>query len=164
MPARHTRLSPSAVQSALGEALAELRRSLELPDSFPPEVVAEAEEVAASDAAVDGSDAERADLRDLAFLTIDPEGSRDLDQAMHIARAGDGFVVHYAIADLAAFVRPGGAIDAEARRRGQTLYAPDGSIPRPCRTGPRRSCPTRTAAPMCGASRSMPRERTAPRT
>ncbi|WP_456284863.1 RNB domain-containing ribonuclease [Microbacterium sp. JZ101] len=129
MPARHTRLSPSAVQSALGEALAELRRSLELPDSFPPEVVAEAEEVAASDAAVDGSDAERADLRDLVFLTIDPEGSRDLDQAMHIARAGDGFVVHYAIADLAAFVRPGGAIDAEARRRGQTLYAPDGSIP-----------------------------------
>lgn len=129
MPARHTRLSPSAVQSALGEALAELRRSLELPESFPRGVVAEAEEVAASGVAVDGSDADRADLRELAFLTIDPEGSRDLDQAMHIARAGDGFVVHYAIADLAAFARPGGAIDAEARRRGQTLYAPDGSIP-----------------------------------
>ncbi|MDN3311458.1 RNB domain-containing ribonuclease [Microbacterium oryzae] len=129
MPARHTRLSPSAVQTALGESLAELRRSLELPEAFPPAVLAEAEAVVASGTAVDGSDDERADLRALPFLTIDPEGSRDLDQAMHIAREGGGFVAHYAIADLAAFVRPGGAIDAEAQRRGQTLYAPDGSVP-----------------------------------
>lgn len=129
MPARLPRLSPSAVRTQLADALAELRRSLELPEAFPEDVVAEAEAVVASGEAVDGSDADRADLRDLDFHTIDPEGSRDLDQALSIERAGSGFVVHYAIADLAAFVRPGGAIDAETRRRGQTLYAPDGSVP-----------------------------------
>jgi len=129
MPARFTRLSPSAVRTQLADALAELRRSLKLPEEFPAEVVAEAEGVVASGEAVDGSDAGRADLREIEFHTIDPEGSRDLDQALSISREGSGFVVHYAIADLAAFVRPGGAIDAETRRRGQTIYAPDGSVP-----------------------------------
>ncbi len=66
-------------------------------------------------------------------MTIDPEGSTDLDQAVHIARSdggnGSGFVVSYAIADVPLFVPPGGAVDAEARRRGQTIYAPDGRIP-----------------------------------
>lgn len=129
MPARIAHLSPSAVQSALAESLAQLRRDLELPDAFPADVLAEAEAVAAAGEAVDGSDASREDLRNLEFHTIDPEGSRDLDQALCIERSGSGFVVHYTIADLAAFVRPGGAIDAETRRRGQTLYAPDGSVP-----------------------------------
>lgn len=129
MPARHAHLSPSAVQTALAESLEGLRRELELPQEFPAGVIAEAEEVVASGDAVDGSDPDRADLRDLEFHTIDPEGSRDLDQALCIERDGSGFVVHYAIADLAAFVRPGGAIDAETRERGQTLYAPDGSVP-----------------------------------
>jgi exoribonuclease R len=129
MPARIAHLSSSAVQSALAASLAELRRGLELPEAFPDEVIAEAESVVAAGAAVDGSDEDRADLRELDFHTIDPEGSRDLDQALSIARDGSGFLVHYAIADLAAFVRPGGAIDAETRRRGQTLYAPDGSVP-----------------------------------
>ncbi|WP_324288022.1 RNB domain-containing ribonuclease [Agrococcus sp. SL85] len=63
------------------------------------------------------------------FVTIDPPGSTDLDQALHLAREGAGIVVRYAIADVSAFVAPGGAIDAEARRRGQTLYAPDARIP-----------------------------------
>jgi len=129
MPARFTRLSPTAVRTRLAESLAELRRALELPADFPADVVAEAERAAAAPEAVDGSDAARADLRDVELHTIDPEGSRDLDQALGIARDGSGFIVHYAIADLAAFVRPGGAMDAEARRRGQTLYAPDGSVP-----------------------------------
>lgn len=128
MPGRHAHLTPSAVQGALAESLAELRRTLDLPQSYPADAEAEAAAVAAG-AAVDGSDDERPDLTDVPFHTIDPEGSRDLDQALHLGRAGDGFTVRYAIADLAALVRPGGAIDAEARRRGQTLYAPDGSIP-----------------------------------
>jgi len=128
MPARHAHLTPSAVQSALARSLAALRRELELPESYPAE--AEAEAAAVADApAVDGSDDARPDLTDIPFHTIDPAGSRDLDQALHLERAGDGFRVRYAIADLAAFVRPGGALDAETRRRGQTLYAPDGSIP-----------------------------------
>ena len=53
----------------------------------------------------------------------------DLDQALHIERAGDGYRVRYAIADVPAFVRAGGAVDAETRRRGQTIYAPDQRTP-----------------------------------
>ena len=49
----------------------------------------------------------------------------DLDQAMHLERRDGGYRVRYAIADVAAFVRPGGAMDAESHARGQTFYAPD---------------------------------------
>nr|WP_239522628.1 RNB domain-containing ribonuclease [Geodermatophilus sabuli] len=63
------------------------------------------------------------------MVTVDPEGSRDLDQAVHLAARGAGFRVTYAIADVAAVVALGSALDAEARRRGQTLYTPDRRVP-----------------------------------
>jgi exoribonuclease R len=63
------------------------------------------------------------------LITIDPEGSRDLDQALHIARDGAGYVISYAIADVAAFVVPGTALDAETHRRVTTLYFPDEKTP-----------------------------------
>jgi len=125
MTARKARLSSSG--RALAESFAALRAELQIPAEYPADAVAEAERVIMSGIAVDGSDDARADLEYIPFLTIDPEGSRDLDQAMHLERDGDGYVVHYAIADLAAFVVPGGALDAATRERGQTLYAPDGS-------------------------------------
>jgi exoribonuclease R len=74
-------------------------------------------------------DATRRDARDLELVTVDPAGSRDLDQAFHAERDGGGFRVHYAIADVAAFVTPGGAVDQEAWSRGETLYLPDGRAP-----------------------------------
>jgi exoribonuclease R len=86
-------------------------------------VLVEAERAAAA------PDLPERDWTDLEFVTIDPPGSRDLDQAMQLERRGDGYRVRYAIADVPAFVRPGSAVDAEARRRGQTLYAPDRRIP-----------------------------------
>lgn len=101
-----------------------IREELEVPGDFPPKVVAEAERVAAQPLSLP----ER-DETDLPFLTIDPPGSRDLDQAMHLSREGDGYRVRYAIAHLESFVEPGGVIDAEARRRGQTIYAPDQRTP-----------------------------------
>ena len=70
-----------------------------------------------------------ADRRELPFVTVDPAGSMDLDQALHLERRRGGYVVHYAIADVPGFVRADGAIDREARRRGQTLYAADGRVP-----------------------------------
>ncbi|WP_344716695.1 RNB domain-containing ribonuclease [Gordonia defluvii] len=74
--------------------------------------------------------AQRDDLRHLPFVTIDPLAARDLDQAVHLqADADGGFLVHYAIADVAALVVPGGALDIEARRRGTTFYFPDGAVP-----------------------------------
>src|SRR3954454_20400287 len=66
---------------------------------------------------------------DVPFVTIDPPGSRDLDQAMHIERKGDGHRVRYAIADVGAFVAPGGPLDADTHARGVTVYAPDHNTP-----------------------------------
>ena len=100
MTARKARLRSSA--RALAASFAAWRAELQIPSAYPAAAVAEAEGVVASGAAVDGSDAARTDLTDVAFHTIDPEGSRDLDQAMRLARRGDGFEVQYAIADLAA--------------------------------------------------------------
>jgi len=128
VPARRPRLAPAQTHDELVESLAHLREELELPAGFPADVEAEAQRAARAVSADPGT-AELADLRDIEFLTIDPAGSTDLDQALHIERTPTGAVLHYAIADLPAFVTPGAAIDAEARLRGQTLYAADGRIP-----------------------------------
>jgi exoribonuclease R len=97
-----------------------VRAELDVPPEFPAEVLAEAERAAAEPALP------AYDATDVPLVTVDPPGSRDLDQALQLAaRPGGGFRVSYAIADVAAFVRPGGAVDAEARRRTQTLYSPD---------------------------------------
>ncbi len=113
----------AAAPTTLAEAVAELRTRLEIPADFPPEVTAAAEAAARRPRLPD------LDRTDLELLTIDPPGSKDLDQALHIAAAGAGFVVSYAIADVAAFVAAGDPVDAEARRRGLTLYAPDVRTP-----------------------------------
>ena len=67
----------------------------------------------------------RADLTSLPLVTIDPEGSLDLDQALFIERAGDGHRVYYAIADVAAHVVPDGPLDRDTHRRVETVYCPD---------------------------------------
>ncbi|UYO98314.1 RNB domain-containing ribonuclease [Microbacterium sp. M28] len=121
MPQRRAHVAPSAAQSELAAALAGLRASLDAPVEFSAQAESEAASASAS--------VPELDLRDVPFVTLDPPGSKDLDQAFHLARAGSGFEVRYAIADVPSFVTPGGALDAAARLRGQTLYAADGSIP-----------------------------------
>jgi exoribonuclease R len=74
-------------------------------------------------------DGRRRDLRDVPFLTIDPKGSRDLDQAYFAATRGDGFRVLYAIADVAAFVARDDPVDHDAHVRGVTVYMPDRRAP-----------------------------------
>lgn len=106
--------------------LAEIRTELRIPPDFPRQVTEEARAAARTAAR---STADYVDATAVPLVTIDPEGSVDLDQAVHVQRDGDGWRVRYAIADVAAFVRPGEAVDAEARRRGLTLYAPDGRTP-----------------------------------
>lgn len=61
-------------------------------------------------------------------MTLDPLSSTDLDQAFAIEAAGTHLLLHYAIADVASFVDPGGAIDREAWERGETIYLPDGKV------------------------------------
>jgi exoribonuclease R len=115
----------TAGTAAINRELVALRARLEIPEDWPPAVLAAAEAAARSPRLP------TEDARDIPFFTLDPPDSRDLDQAMHLERRPDGrgFRVHYAIADVAAFVTPGGEIDAEARRRVQTLYFPDRRIP-----------------------------------
>ncbi|MCG7209610.1 RNB domain-containing ribonuclease [Streptomyces arenae] len=122
MPRRHIRVK-GAPEAPLRAALSALRADLGVPDSFPVEVLAEAEG-AAKAPAVPAHDA-----TDIPFFTVDPPTSRDLDQAMHLSRHDGGYRVRYAIADVAAFVVPGGALDSEAHHRVTTLYFPDGRVP-----------------------------------
>ena len=151
-----TRLSTyTAPPAEVAQTLDALRAHYEVPTAFPPEALAEAE-AAAGAWAQDGParllDDGARDARDLELVTIDPPGSMDLDQAVLLERlpaqadhadqadtaageAGDApepaavYRVHYAIASLATFVTPGGALDAELRRRGETIYAPDAATP-----------------------------------
>ncbi|MFE2245807.1 ribonuclease catalytic domain-containing protein, partial [Streptomyces lavendulae] len=123
MPRRHLHMT-GAEGAALRAALRDLRTRLGVPAAFPAGVLAEAERAAAAPRLPSE------DATDLPLFTIDPPGSVDLDQAMHLAlRPAGGYRVHYAIADVAAFVTPGGALDAEAHRRVTTLYFPDERIP-----------------------------------
>lgn len=104
-----------------------IREKFELSAEFVPEL----EHAAA--AASDAFSTERFDARDLELVTIDPPGSKDLDQAVRIERgtedSAEGFTLFYAIADVGAFVPVDSALDVEARRRGETIYLPDGSVP-----------------------------------
>ena len=126
MPRRVVHVTESG-REAEGELLrrgvAALQQELGVTPRFPAEVDAEAEESARAPRLPD------LDRTDLPLVTIDPETARDLDQALHLERDGDGYVVHYAIADVAAFVTPGGAVDSEAHRRGETLYGLDSKVP-----------------------------------
>ena len=120
-----------------------------IPDIFPDAVLDEAE-------ALDPPAPEaREDLTDLPFITIDPEDARDHDDAVVACpdpdpRNAGGHVLWVAIADVAHFVRPGTALDAEARRRGNSTYFPDRVVP---------MLPERLSADLCsliaGADRSV---------
>ena len=118
MPRRHVRVSPPD-DAAIAASFGTLREQLEVSLEFPPEVVEDAERSSRAPRLPD------ADETAIPLVTIDPPGSLDLDQALHLERLETGYRVRYAIADVAAFVTPGGPMDVEAHRRGQTLYAPD---------------------------------------
>ncbi|HET9860974.1 MAG TPA: RNB domain-containing ribonuclease [Nocardioidaceae bacterium] len=107
----------------LRRGIAVIQEELGVTPAFPPEVEAAAEQAAQNPKLPE------LDRTDIPFVTIDPETSMDLDQAMYLERDGAGYVVHYAIADVAAFVEPGGPVDVEANRRGETLYGADSKIP-----------------------------------
>ena len=102
---------------------------LGIPDSFSPESLAEAEEVATLPLGDD-----REDLRDLPIVAIDPVDARDHDDAVWAAPDDDpanpgGWKAIVAIADVSFYVRPGSEIDREARRRGNSVYFPDRVVP-----------------------------------
>lgn len=116
--------TPEAVRGhTLREGIAAIQDEMGVTAEFPAAVEQAAAEAAAHPRLPD------LDLTHLPFVTIDPESARDLDQAMYLERSGDGYVVHYAIADLSAFITPGDPVDEEAHRRGETLYGADSKVP-----------------------------------
>ncbi|HET6969363.1 MAG TPA: RNB domain-containing ribonuclease, partial [Ornithinibacter sp.] len=130
MPHPRVRLAPTdaeipgGVLGALRDRFAAVRAELGLSLDYPADALGEAEQVAATP-----PDLPARDETGLPLFTIDPPGSMDLDQAMHLERDGDGHRIRYAIADVPAFVRVGGALDRATRARGQTVYCPDLRVP-----------------------------------
>ncbi len=99
-----------------------------IPDAFPDSVLTEA------DAVQEVSAKGREDLTAMPIVTIDPADARDHDDAVYAETDTDpanpgGYIVWVAIADVAAYVTPGSALDREARLRGNSTYFPDRVVP-----------------------------------
>jgi exoribonuclease R len=119
VPARRIAIDPA---EAMRDGLREIRAQAGVETGFADAV----ERAAAAAAAAPTGGADRLAVP---FVTIDPPGSRDLDQALHIERRGAGHRVRYAIADVGSFVAAGGPVDEAAHARGVTVYAPDAKAP-----------------------------------
>ncbi len=118
-----------------------------IPDDFPDEAIAEADRLKPI------ALGKREDLRDLPLVTIDPADARDHDDAIWAQSDDDpknagGFVVWVAIADVAHYVRPGTALDHEARNRGNSTYFPDRVVP---------MLPDRLSGDLCSLHEGVPR-------
>ena len=95
-----------------------------IPDAFPAAVIEEAETVSRL------SLGDREDLRHLPIVAIDPADARDHDDAVWAESDGvGGFRAIVAIADVSFYVRPGSALDREAKKRGNSVYFPDRVVP-----------------------------------
>ena len=118
-----------------------------IPDHFPDAVIGEAD--SAKPMGLKG----REDLRDLPLITIDPADARDHDDACFAHPDEDpknpgGHVIWVAIADVAAYVTPGSALDREARKRGNSSYFPDRMVP---------MLPDRLSGDLCSLHEGVPR-------
>ena len=120
------------VTDVLGDPLAPRAFSLiaihkyGIPNAFNSETLAEGEDAAKTPLSED----RREDLRHLPIVTIDPSDARDHDDAIWAEPDGaGGFRAVVAIADVSFYVRPGGLIDREARKRGNSVYFPDRVVP-----------------------------------
>jgi ribonuclease R len=102
-------------------------RKHHLPYQFPDEVQEEASRVARPVGEAERSG--RRDFRDLPIVTIDGETARDFDDAVYVERRAGGWRLQVHIADVAHYVAPGSALDAEARLRGNSVYFPDRAVP-----------------------------------
>ena len=103
-------------------------RKFHLPHRFP---AAALEEASASPQYIPERDRDgRRDLRGLPIVTIDGETAKDFDDAVYVERLAWGnYLLHVHIADVAHYVRPGSALDREARLRGTSVYFPDRAVP-----------------------------------
>ena len=118
----------------------------ELPLEFPDACEREAGQ--ASGEITDEILRKREDCRGQFVLTIDPDDAKDHDDAVAVERTADGWELTVHIADVAHYVRPGSALDKEARRRGNSTYLADRCIP---------MLPFRLSADLCSLRAGVPR-------
>lgn len=114
--------------SAPGVDMLSIIRKYHLPTEFPGDVFEEAQRIpeTVGEEMFEG----REDLRDQFIVTIDPDDARDFDDAINVERIpGGGWSLGVHIADVAAYVKPGAALDREAYKRGNSVYLPDRVIP-----------------------------------
>lgn len=115
-------------RSAPGVDMLSIIRKYHLPTEFPQAVLEEAQRIpeTVNEEMFQG----REDLRNKFIVTIDPDDARDFDDAIEVERTpGGGWRLGVHIADVAAYVTPGSALDREAYKRGNSVYLPDGVIP-----------------------------------
>ena len=113
--------------TAPGIDMLSIIRKFHLPAEFPKDVLEQAERISEQ---VDARQLEeREDLRKEFIVTIDPDDARDFDDAIQVEKSKSGWQLGVHIADVAAYVEPGSALDREARRRGNSVYLPDRVIP-----------------------------------
>src|SRR6476659_2757378 len=114
--------------SAPGVDVLSIIRKYHLPTKFPTDVLEQAERIPET---VDAQQiAGREDLRNQFIVTIDPDDARDFDDAINVEKlANGGWQLGVHIADVAAYVEPGSALDREARLRGNSVSRPDRVVP-----------------------------------
>src|SRR5256886_947288 len=113
--------------SAPGVDMLSIIRKFHLRAEFPKDVLDQAERIPEK---IDSRQLEgREDLRKEFIVTIDPDDARDFDDAVQVEKTNSGWRLGVHIADVAAYVEPGSALDREARRRGNSVYLPDRVIP-----------------------------------
>ncbi len=103
-------------------------RRLGIPSEFPPEVLAQAEEIARTGLTQEDIDS-RLDLRDEPVFTVDSASAKDLDDAISVHRTAEGYTLGVHIADVSHYVKAKTPIDQEAFRRGTSVYFADRVIP-----------------------------------
>jgi len=113
--------------SAPGIDMLSIIRKYHLPAEFPKDVLDQAERISER---INARQLEgREDLRKDFIVTIDPDDARDFDDAIQVEKTNSGWRLGVHIADVAAYVEPGSALDREARGRGNSVYLPDRVIP-----------------------------------
>ncbi|MGB8169693.1 MAG: ribonuclease R [Chthoniobacteraceae bacterium] len=113
--------------TAPGVDMLSIIRKHDLPMEFPSDVLIEAERI--SETVPESESARRDDCRGQYVLTIDPDDAKDFDDAIHVERTAHGWRLSVHIADVSHYVRPGTALDREARQRGNSTYLADRVIP-----------------------------------
>jgi len=133
-PWEHRHLNPEGdIIEVLGPArkpgvdILSIIRKHDLPVAFPEAVLKDADQIPLN--IPERELRTREDLRSAPVFTIDPDNARDFDDALHVVDSDGGWSVGIHIADVSHYVRPGGALDREAMRRGNSVYLPDRVLP-----------------------------------